>query len=72
MASNISRRLSLFSQVHSGVNVDDVTDTLLHGLRNKLKARHDPDSSTSASLENPERTPERALDRLYPDHCSFL
>ena len=72
MASNISRRRSFFSQVHSGVNADEVTDKLLHELRNKLKVIHDPDSSTSTSLENPKRTPKRALDRWYPDHRTFL
>ena len=72
MASNIASRLSFFSQVHSGINADDATDTLLHELRNKLKAIYDPDSSTSTPLENPERTLERALDRWHPDHCTFL
>lgn len=49
-----------------------MADTLLDELGNKLKAMYDPDPSTSTSLDNAERTPEKALDRWYMDHCTFM
>lgn len=73
MASILSCRFSFFfQQGHNHVIADDVADTLLHELHNKLKAIYDPDSSISTSLHNPETTPDQALDRWYLDHCIFM
>ena len=52
-----------------GVIADDVADTLLHEIRNILKANYDPDSSTSTFLQNPARTPEKALERTTALYC---